>query len=78
MIKRLLRYSAVFAILTLTCGTISSASTQVQRVYGKAHNLSGKIEYVEEHVIKYENDRIVTINTVYYDAETRKIARQSS
>jgi hypothetical protein len=50
----------------------------VQRVYGAAHNLSGTLEYVEEHVVKYDNNKIVAINTTFYDAENRKIARQSS
>ena len=70
--------SLVFAILMLLCTSVPFASAEMQKVYGKAHNLNGELEYVEEHVIKYDDDRIVAIKTTYYDAETRKIALQSS
>jgi len=31
----------------------------VERVYGRAFNKDGKLEYSEEHIIQYENGRII-------------------
>ena len=33
---------------------------------------------MEEHIVKYENNRIVSIKTIYYDADFRKIGEQVS
>ena len=78
MSPKLVRNSLVYAILMLLCSGVPFASAEMQKVYGKAHNLNGELEYVEEHVIQYDNSKIVAIDTTYYDAESRKIARQSS
>jgi len=78
MVSKILRYSFVIATLLITCAATSSAFAQVQRVYGRAFNLNGELEYIEEHVLTYENDKIVAIETTFYDADTRKIARQVS
>ena len=72
------RYFLVFATILLSCASISSAFAEVQRVYGKAFNLHGQLEYIEEHVLTYENNIIVAIETTFYDAEARKIAKQLS
>ena len=78
MPAKILRDSIVFAFLILTCASISPAFAEVQRVYGKAYNLKGELEYVEEHTLTYENDRIVAIETTFFDADSRKIASQVS
>ena len=78
MISKILRFALVFATIQLSCASISSAFAEVQRVNGKAFNMQGELEYVEEHVLTYENDNIVSIETTFYDAEARKIARQVS
>jgi hypothetical protein len=68
----------VLATLILTFSVIPSVSADVQKVYGKAFNLDGKLEYLEEHVLTYENGIIVAIETTFYDAGTQEIARQVS
>lgn len=70
--------AAVLATLILTFSVISSVSADVQKVYGKAFNAAGGLEYVEEHVLTYEKGKIVAIETTFYDAGTQKIARQVS
>ncbi|MGD8882145.1 MAG: hypothetical protein PVI82_09670 [Desulfobacterales bacterium] len=55
-----------------------SVSADVEWVYGKAVNSDGEFEFLEEHIIKYENDRIANIKTTYYDAGLKKIGQQVS
>lgn len=78
MAAKRLRDSLIFATLIFTCANISPVFAEVQRVYGKAFNLNGQLEYVEEHAITYENDRIVAIETTFFDADSRKIGSQVS
>jgi hypothetical protein len=78
MIPKILRNSLVLAILILSCAGMPGAFAEVQRVYGQAFNLDGELEYMEEHLITYENDRIVAIETTFYDAAAQKIAQQVS
>jgi hypothetical protein len=33
---------------------------------------------VEEHIVRYENDRIAALKTIYYDADSKKIGEQVS
>lgn len=71
----------VFCVLTtliLAFAAIPSVSADVQKVYGKAFNQDGKLEYIEEHVLTYENGKIVAIETIFYDAGAQEIARQVS
>jgi hypothetical protein len=70
--------ATVLATLILTFAVLSSVSADVQKVYGKAFNQDGKLEYIEEHVLKYENGKIVAIETTFYDAGAQEIARQVS
>jgi len=78
MILKSLRSAFVVAALLLTCTNLPSAFAEMQRVYGKAFNLNGKLEYLEAHALTYENDRIVAIETTFFDADSRKIASQVS
>lgn len=55
-----------------------SVSADVEWVYGKAVNSDGELEFLEEHIVKYENDRIAKIKTIYYDAGLKKIGEQVS
>ena len=75
---KILTVLLVFVSLIGLCINVPVAFGEVQRVYGKAFNLNGELEYIEEHVITYENDRIVAIETTFYDADTQKIATQVS
>lgn len=67
--------SVVFVILI--SGAVS-VSADVEWVYGKAVNSDGELEFLEEHIVKYENDRIMNIRTIYYDAGLNKIGEQIS
>ncbi|MGD8286902.1 MAG: hypothetical protein PVG08_22485 [Desulfobacterales bacterium] len=42
-------------------------------VIGKAYNLKGELEYIEHHTVRYKNDQIVGITTIFLDAEFKKI-----
>jgi hypothetical protein len=76
MNSKMLKGCLVFATLVLNFIWIPSAIAEVERVYGKAYNLDGELEYVEEHVVTYENGSIAAIETTYYDAASQKIAGQ--
>ena len=78
MAAKILRGSLVLATLILTCASVSPVFAEVKRVYGKAFNQKGQLEYVEAHALTYENDRIVAIETTFFDADSRKIASQVS
>ena len=41
---------------------------------GKALNSKGILEYVEYHTVKYRNGKVSESQTIYYDADNRKIA----
>jgi hypothetical protein len=75
LLKRGSVFLAVLAVHLL--GTVS-AFAEVEWVYGKAINRSGDLEFLEEHAVRYENDRIASIKTVYYDAALKKIGEQVS
>jgi hypothetical protein len=55
-----------------------SALADVERVYGKAVNADGDLVFWEEHIIRYENERIAALKTIYYDADLKKIGEQAS
>ena len=65
------------AFVIFIAGAVS-VSADVEWIYGKAVNSEGELEFLEEHIIKYENDRIANIKTIYYDAGLRKIGEQVS
>ena len=64
--------AAIFLLTTV------SALADVQRIYGRALNADGDLVYLEEHIIRYENDRIAALKTIYYDADAKKIGEQAS
>jgi hypothetical protein len=68
----------VSSALVVFIGGVVSASADVEWVYGKAVNADGEFEFLEEHVVKYKNDRIASIKTIYYDADFRKIGEKVS
>lgn len=65
------------ACVIFLAGTFS-VSADVEWVYGKAVNADGELEFLEEHIVKYENDRIANIKTIFYDAGLKKIGEQVS
>lgn len=50
----------------------------VERVYGRAFNSNGKLAYIEEHKVRYENGRIAAIETTYYSINAQRIGSQLS
>ena len=72
---KLLMISGAAAIYLLAA---VSALADVERVYGKAVNAGGDLVFLEEHIVRYENDRIAALKTTYYDADLKKIGEQSS
>ena len=66
------------AVLVFFVLSVSSAFAEVEYVYGKAVSNDSRLEFIEEHSIKYENGRIAHIKTVYYDADLNKIGEQVS
>jgi hypothetical protein len=76
------KYGVKLFICSLTSAMLlqaaASASAGGERVYGKAVNADGDIVYLEEHIVRYENDRIAALNTVYYDADLKKIGEQAT
>jgi hypothetical protein len=55
-----------------------SALAEVERIYGRAINADGDLAFLEEHIVRYENDRIAALKTIYYDADLKKIGEQTS
>jgi hypothetical protein len=45
------------------------ASAEIQTVIGRAYNDNGELEYLEQHSVQYDNDRIVAIKTVFLNPE---------
>ena len=72
---KLLTFSLTATIYLLAA---VSAFADVERVYGKAVNENGDLVYLEEHIVRYENDQITALNTIYYDADLKKIGEQAS
>lgn len=66
------------AVLFISIAMPARVVADVERVYGRAVNMDGKVEYLEEHAVEYENGRIATIRTTYYDANFQKIGEQVS
>jgi len=63
------------AISLLLAGSVYAND---ERVYGRAVNADGKLLFMEEHIVRYENDRIVALKTIYYDSNLKKIGEQVS
>jgi hypothetical protein len=72
---KLFMVSSAAAIYLLTA---FSALADVERVYGKAVNADGDLVFLEEHIVRYEDDRIAALKTIYYDADLKKIGEQAS
>jgi hypothetical protein len=53
--------------------TTFPALAEVEKLRGKAVNSDGALLFYEEHTVRYENGRIVAMNSVYYDADLKKI-----
>ena len=79
VMQQLLKRGSVFltVMAVYILGTVS-VFAETEWVHGKAINRSGDLEFLEEHVIQYEGDRIASIKTVYYDADLKKIGEQVS
>jgi hypothetical protein len=68
----------VFWAAAISLLGVFTALADVERVYGRAVNADGKLVFLEEHIVRYEKDRIATLKTIYYDANSKKIGEQAS
>ena len=68
--------SSLFIAIFLLAST--SAFAEIEKFHGKAVNSDGDLVFFEEHTIRYVNDQIATMNTVYYDAHLNKIGELTS
>jgi hypothetical protein len=70
----------IFVIVALVIYLLAPGPVfgNVERVYGRAFNKDGMLEYSEEHIIQYENGRIAAINTTYYSVNSQRIGSQLS
>jgi hypothetical protein len=67
----------VCALLTIFLCSVS-ASAEIERVFGRAYNQSGNLEYIEEHLVRFEKGAIVAIQTIYYDSNHQRIGEMIS
>ncbi|MGD9057043.1 MAG: hypothetical protein PVF38_12925 [Desulfobacterales bacterium] len=63
------------AMLTVAIGILSAVTVHadVEKFHGKAVNSDGEVIFFEEHTLRYENNQIASMNTIYYDANLKKI-----
>ena len=45
----------------------------MEHIHGTAVGSDGNVVFFEEHIVKYNSNRIATMNTTYYDADLNKI-----
>ncbi|MGD8385905.1 MAG: hypothetical protein PVG49_02100 [Desulfobacteraceae bacterium] len=70
--KTIQRWWIGIAVLLLLQGpSISHAGTQI--FTGKAYNEQGGLEYIERHMITYDEDGVVSSRTTYFDPDERVI-----
>jgi hypothetical protein len=65
----------IVIVAALSVLTSVSALADVEMIHGKAVNSDGELLFLEEHIIKYEDNRIASIETVYYDTNSKKIGQ---
>jgi len=68
----------IVVIVFISIAEPCKAAAVVEWVYGRAVNMAGQVEYLEEHAIEYENGRLTAIRTTYYSATFQKIGEQVS
>jgi hypothetical protein len=68
------------AVLTVAFFTLSAITVQadIEKFHGKAVNTDGKVIFFEEHTIRYTNNQIASMNTIYYDTNLNKIGEMVS
>lgn len=70
--------NTIFVLAFISIAGPAKAFADVEWVYGRAVNVNGQVEYLEEHAVEYENGRIKAIRTTYYSATFQKIGEQVS
>ena len=76
--KKSIRFD--LALLFLIAMNLSwfGAEAHGETFVGKALNAKGIVEYVEYHTVKYENGKVSESQTIYYDANNKKIGELTS
>jgi hypothetical protein len=72
------KYLTVAIVAAVSFLTTVSALADIEMIHGKAVNSDGELLFLEEHIIKYEGNRIASIKTIYYDANSKKIGQTLS
>jgi len=67
----------VMSVALLMLSILPSAA-DTRKVYGHAIDKDGRLAYLEEHQITYQNGNIAAIETNFYNPNTERIARQVS
>ena len=70
------RYTKIYRVSVLTAICLLAtvpALADVENLRGKAVNSDGELAFIEEHTIRFENNQIASMSTIYYDAELNKI-----
>jgi hypothetical protein len=71
-------YNKLFSVAIVAAISVLasvSALADVEMIHGKAVNADGELLFLEEHTIKYQDNRIASIKTVYYDTNSKKIGQ---
>ena len=68
-------YLLTMALLILA---VLPSMADTERIRGTAVSSDGNVVFFEEHIIKYNSNRIATMNTTYYDADLNKIGELAS
>lgn len=68
LLKFTLRIVVVGVLIPLNLGFAED-----QIVIGKAYNISGELEYIEHHTVRYKNSQIAGIRTIFFDAGFQKV-----
>ncbi|MGD8755132.1 MAG: hypothetical protein PVF98_05660, partial [Desulfobacterales bacterium] len=61
-------YNKLFSVAIVAAISVLasvSALADVEMIHGKAVNADGELLFLEEHTIKYQDNRIASIKTVY-------------
>jgi hypothetical protein len=70
---RIQRVALLICLLGLVPANGAAAGLTVERFTGVARNEDGQMEYVEKHVVTYEEEKVVSSGTTYFDPQNQYI-----
>ena len=69
----LLKPNTLFFVVLISALLSLPAFADVEKFYGRAVNEKGELIFIEEHTIRYQNQRIAAMKTTYYNKKMNKI-----